>query len=145
MQKNNETILILSGFVLIFFVLSHIYVCRLLFADGCTQDCTPNNYACYGDSYGVVCTCNSIVHGRTWSNTPTYGSTTGDVTVSFESEPCYVAHLCYIVNRPNTKCMKEFDIYKCKDQNDSECSTFTGVYNETHTYMNCKSWLCLEE
>ena len=145
MRKSYGTFLILAGIVLVLYVLTNVFVYQRLFAEGCTQDCASDNHACYGDSYGVVCTCNSIVHGRTWSNTPTYGSTTGDVTVSFEDKTCYLAHICYVLLGPNSKCVKESGAYVCKQHLGSECTTFSTVVTETHPYRNCRSWFCLEE
>ncbi len=145
MKFKCETILTVLGFCLIFAVLSQVIIERLVFADGCNMDCTSDNEVCHGDNYGVVCTCKERVNGITWFNTPTYGSTTGDQTLTFESVGCYTAYVCYTLNGQNSRCIKDFGIYKCQDAINSECAVFVQVMPEIHPYRNCKSWFCLEE
>ena len=125
---------------------------RRLAADGCSQECTSNNHVCYGSDYSATCTCNVRIPGKTWADSPTYGSTSGNTMVSTNRKICYIEHVCMITPIQNSKCMEVVPegqaehTFGCVVTDGFECGYVVNMLTPIkHYYSNCVSGMCIEE
>ena len=153
MKKRFGLLMFFVGLAIIHYAFCGFFVESRLIASNCNLKCGSNNRACYDVSYSAYCPCSSSAHaqGKRYSNSPTYGSETGSLHVTYTSVVCSTPLVCKKQESlPNRICYASISeeelttIYLCLPFPGSTCPYYVEADGVPNMYMNCVGNLCEE-
>ena len=152
MKKRFGLLMFFAGLAVILYSICGFFVESRLIASNCNLRCGSNNRACYDALIPAKCSCNLSTHsaGKSYSNSPTYGSESGSNAVRYKSVICSSTIVCeedkYV---DDTMCKLAFGyefplIFDCYSKTGSKCMKYKEVVADSSHYMNCEITECAE-
>ena len=153
MKKCLGSLMVIAGLAMIVFTFGSFFADARLIASNCNLKCGQDNKACQEPIEPADCPCNpsAQTNGRRYSNNPTYGSETGNLSVTYESVLCWTALLCGKGETLSNSTCYMFDPgdgfpidYFCIPFPLLNCQNYVETDGAPNNYMNCVSHDCGE-